>query len=119
VTGLAPLLAYAAAVIALVSGLLALSYALGQRHHERATAQPYESGMLATGTARVRISIGYYLVAVFFVLFDLEAGFLFAWAVAARRLGWQGWAAAMIFIGLLGAALVYLWRGGALEGGGG
>lgn len=112
-----PLAVYAAAVIVLVVGMIGTSYVLGQRHHERETGDPYESGIVSTGSARVRLSVKFYLVAMFFVIFDLEAVFLFAWAVAARELGWAGYAEALVFIGILVAALVYLWRSGALDWG--
>lgn len=109
-----PLLAYTLATLALAVAILGLSYVLGQRHRERATAQPYESGIIPTGTARARISVAYYLVAAFFVIFDLEVVFLFAWAVAAPQVGWAGYAGAMVFLALLLAGLLYLWRIGAL-----
>ena len=79
-----PLAAYAAAVLLLVSGMIGMSYVLGERHREPATGDPYESGILSTGTAQVRLSVQFYLVAMFFVIFDLEAVFIFAWAVAGR-----------------------------------
>ncbi len=112
-----PLAVYAAAVILLVGGMIGTSYVLGQRHRDRATGDPYESGIVSTGSARVRLSVKFYLVAMFFVIFDLEAVFLFAWAVAARELGWGGYVEALVFIGILVAALVYLWRRGALDWG--
>jgi NADH-quinone oxidoreductase subunit A len=112
-----PLAVYAVAVIVLVAGMIGVSYVLGQRHHERETGDPYESGIVSTGSARVRLSVKFYLVAVFFVIFDLEAVFLFAWAVAARELGWVGYAEALVFIGILVAALAYLWRSGGLDWG--
>jgi NADH-quinone oxidoreductase subunit A len=108
---------YAALVIAMVTAMLVASYALGPRHRERATADPFESGVLPTGGARLRLSVGFYIVAVAFVVFDLEAVFLFAWAVAARELGWPGYLEATVFIAVLMAALVYLWRSGALDWG--
>lgn len=112
-----PLVVYAAAVIALVAGMIGLSSVLGERHRERATGEPYEGGILSTGDARVRLSVKFYLVAMFFVIFDLEAVFLFAWAVAARELGWAGYAEALVFIAILVAALAYLWRSGGLDWG--
>jgi len=96
---------------------MGLSYMLGQRHQEHATGTPYEGGIVSTGTARIRLSVKFYLVAMFFVIFDLEAIFLFAWAVAARELGWTGYAEVLVFVGVLVAALIYLWRGGALDWG--
>lgn len=112
-----PLIVYTGAVIVLVAGMLGVSYVLGQRHRERETGDPYEGGIVSTGSARVRLSVKFYLVAIFFVIFDLEAVFLFAWAVAARELGWAGYAEALVFVGILVAALVYLWRSGGLDWG--
>lgn len=112
-----PLAVYAALVAALVTAMLGLSYVLGQRHHDRSTDFPYESGILAEGSARVRLSNKFYLVAMFFVIFDLEAIFIFAWAVAVRETGWTGYIEVSIFIGVLLASLAYLWRVGALNWG--
>ncbi len=112
-----PLGVYFLAVIALVTLMIALSHVLGERHREKQTAEPYESGIVSTGTARVRFDIKFYLIAMFFVIFDLEAVFIFAWAVSIRETGWQGYAEMMIFIGILAVALVYLWRLKALEWG--
>ncbi len=112
-----PLLVYAVVVFVLVAAILGLSYILGQRHRERATGEPYESGIVSTGSARLRMDVRFYLVAVFFVVFDLEAAFLFVWAVALRDIGWPGYVEGLIFIAILFAALVYLWRLGALDWG--
>ncbi|MCX5684631.1 MAG: NADH-quinone oxidoreductase subunit A [Planctomycetota bacterium] len=97
--------------------MIALSYVLGERHSERATGEPYESGIVSTGGARLRLPVKYYLVAVFFVVFDLEAVFLFTWAVAGREAGWTGYGAALLFIAVLAIAMAYLWRVGALDWG--
>ncbi|HEY9436261.1 MAG TPA: NADH-quinone oxidoreductase subunit A [Blastocatellia bacterium] len=97
--------------------MLALSYLLGQRHRARATGEPYESGVVSTGSARLRFSAQFYLVAMLFVIFDLEAVFIFAWAVAFREVGWTGYAGVLAFIGVLVAALIYEWRLGALDWG--
>ncbi|HKS74517.1 MAG TPA: NADH-quinone oxidoreductase subunit A [Terriglobales bacterium] len=110
-----PLGVYFALVLLLVAGMLLVSYLLGQRHREPATGAPYEGGILSEGSARVRLSAKFYLIAMFFVIFDLEAVFLFAWAVAARALGWPAFWETVIFVGILVAALVYLWRVGALD----
>jgi NADH-quinone oxidoreductase subunit A len=109
-----PVLFYVFAVLAIVATMIGASSLLGERHRERATGEPYESGVVSTGTARVRFDVKFYLIAVFFVIFDLEAVFLFAWAVALREAGWQGFIEMTIFIVVLAAALVYLWREGAL-----
>ena len=110
-----PLGIYFALVLVLVAGMLTVSYLLGQRHRESATGSPYEAGILSEGSARVRLSAKFYLVAMFFVIFDLEGVFLFTWAVAARTLGWPAFWEATVFAGILLAALVYLWRVGALD----
>lgn len=116
-TALWPLVVYSGAVIVLVASMLALSHILGQRHTDRATGEPYESGIVSTGSARLRLSADFYLVAMFFVIFDLEAVFIFAWAIAFREVGWAGYMEILVFIGILIAALIYLWRQGALDWG--
>jgi len=110
-----PLAVYIAIVGMLVVAMLSLSFVLGQRHEDRATGSPYESGILSEGSARVRFSAKFYLVAMFFVIFDLEAVFLFAWAVAVRETGWTGYAEVLLFVMVLLATLAYLWRVGALD----
>lgn len=110
-----PLATYIAIVAALVVAMLGLSFVLGQRHRSRATDSPYESGILSQGSARVRLPAKFYLVAMFFVIFDLEAVFIFAWAISVRETGWAGYAEATLFIAILLATLVYLWRAGALD----
>ncbi|NJD68166.1 MAG: NADH-quinone oxidoreductase subunit A [Candidatus Methylomirabilota bacterium] len=112
-----PFALYCAAVIAVVGAMIGLSALLGQRHSETSTGEPYESGILSTGSARVRLSVKFYLVAVCFVIFDVEAVFLFAWAIALDDVGWTGFVEILIFVGVLIAALVYLWRLGALDWG--
>jgi NADH-quinone oxidoreductase subunit A len=112
-----PLLVYGAAALLVVVFMVTLSYFLGQRHQEEATGEPYESGIVSSGSARLRFAARFYLIAVFFLIFDLEAIYIFAWAVAARELGWAGYIQIVIFIGIMGAALVYLWRLGALDWG--
>lgn len=110
-----PLLVYSALVLLLVSGMLGLSYILGQRHKERATGEPYESGILSTGSARLRFSAHFYLVAMFFVIFDLEAVFIISWAIAFREIGWSGYWGIAVFIAILMVVLLYEWRIGALD----
>jgi NADH-quinone oxidoreductase subunit A len=102
-------------VIFLAAAMLGLSSILGQRHLERATGIPYEGGILPEGSARVRLSAKFYLLAMFFVIFDLESIFIYAWAVAARELGWAAYGVIAIFIGVLLAVLGYLWRSGGLD----
>jgi NADH-quinone oxidoreductase subunit A len=106
---------YALIVFALVAAMLGLSHILGQRHNERYTGSPFESGIVSEGSARIRLSARFYLVALFFVIFDLESVFIYAWAVSARELGWPAFWEMVVFMGVLLATLVYLWRLGALD----
>jgi NADH-quinone oxidoreductase subunit A len=106
---------YVVAVLGLVGLMLGASYLLGGRSHGRAKQEPFESGAVAVGTALLRMPAKFYLVAMFFVIFDLEAVFLYAWAVAVRQNGWAGFAMATTFIAVLLAALFYLWRVEALN----
>lgn len=112
-----PLGIYLGCVLAVVATMVGASFVLGQRHRDRATNEPYESGIVSEGSARMRLTAQFYLMAMFFVIFDLEAIFIFAWAVAVRELGWPGYLAITIFIALLLVALAYLWRIGALSWG--
>ena len=112
-----PLGVYFIAVLIILIFMIVISYLLGERHREKQTAEPYESGIVSTGSARTRFDIKFYLVAMFFVVFDLETVFIFAWAVSLRENGWPGYIEMMIFIGVLIATLVYLWRVKALEWG--
>jgi NADH-quinone oxidoreductase subunit A len=106
---------YAVLVLIIAGSMIILSAVLGERHKERFTDQPYEGGILSEGSARVRFPVKFYMMAMFFVVFDLESVFLYTWAVAARDLGWLGYGEALIFIIVLMATLVYLWRLGALD----
>jgi NADH-quinone oxidoreductase subunit A len=112
-----PLAVFFVLVIILAIAIVSLSAILGQRHRERSTGEPYESGIPPTGSARIRFDVKFYLMAMFFVIFDLEAIFIFAWANSVRQLGWSGYFEIVIFIGILVLALFYLWRVGALDWG--
>jgi NADH-quinone oxidoreductase subunit A len=112
-----PLAVYIAAVIALIATVIGVSALLGPKHMDRATGEPFESGILPTGSARLHFSAKFYLIAMFFVVFDLETIFVFGWAVAAPELGWAGYFEILIFIAVLFATLIYLWRLGALDWG--
>lgn len=102
-------------ILAVVTGMMTASYLLGERHKGRTTAEPYESGIAPFGSARIRFDIKFYLVAVFFVIFDLEAVFIIAWAVSVRESGWPGFIEMSIFILILLAALIYIWLQGGLD----
>lgn len=110
-----PLAVYAAAVLAMVAGMLGLAYVLGQRHHQRATTQQYESGMVPTGGSRLRFAPSFYLVAIFFVIFDLEIVLFVSWAVSMRQAGWSGFILVAAISAVLMLAWFYLWRVGALN----
>jgi len=112
-----PFLVYFIAVLLLVATMLGLSYVLGQHRANKATNMPFESGVLSVGSPQIHMSVDFYLVAIFFVIFDLETVFIFAWAVAFFELGWQGFASIALFIIILGVALVYELSTGALEWG--
>ena len=110
-----PLLLYAGLVIVLLVTILVLSYILGQRHKERATNLPYEGGIQQTGSARLRFSAQFYLVAMLFVIFDVEAVFIMLWALGFYELGWAGYIGVAIFIAQLVVVLIYEWGIGALD----
>jgi NADH-quinone oxidoreductase subunit A len=102
-----PFLIYAIAVLFLVSIMISLSWILGERHKEKLTNEPYESGIPPTGDARLRFSSHFYLIAIFFVIFDLDAVFIMAWAISFREVGIAGYIGILIFIGILISVLIY------------
>ncbi len=102
-----PFLIYAGIVILLVCIMLILSWVLGEKHKEKLTDEPYESGVPPTGNARLRFSSHFYLIAIFFVIFDLDAVFILVWAVSFRELGITGYLGIVAFIGVLIAVLIY------------
>ncbi len=110
-----PFLVYAGAVLVVVAGMRGLSYILGQRHSERQTGEPYEGGIVPAASGPPRVSPLYYVVAMLFVVFDLEAVFFIAWSVALRRAGWTGFAGAVVFLVVLLAVLFYESRSGAFD----
>ena len=100
-------------------GLVAvlLSSILGPKKPTPEKAAPYECGMPAVGDARERQSVKFYLVAMIFLLFDIEIAFLYPWAMALRDLRWSGYVQVILFIALLLAGYVYVWRKGVLDWG--
>lgn len=102
-----PFLIYASAVLLLAGIMLGLSYILGERHKEKLTGEPFESGIPPTGNARLRFSSHFYLIAIFFVIFDLDAVFIMTWAISFRELGIAGYIGILVFIGILIAVLIY------------
>jgi NADH-quinone oxidoreductase subunit A len=87
--------------------MISLSWVLGERHKEKLTDEPYESGIPPTGNARLRFSSHFYLIAIFFVIFDLDAVYILAWAISFRELGIAGYLGILVFIGILLVVLVY------------
>jgi NADH-quinone oxidoreductase subunit A len=94
-----------------------LSRFFGPRKPSPEKEAPYECGMPAVGNARERQSVKFYLVAMIFLLFDIEVAFLYPWAMALRDLGWPGFVQVLLFMTLLLAGYVYVWRKGALDWG--
>lgn len=110
-----PILAYAGAVGVLLFIMLGMSALLGGRHTARQTGEIYESGIPVTDDARKRIPAHFSMVAMFFLIFDLEVVFIVAWAISFRETGWTGYAGLGVFILTLVVVLVYEWRNGALD----
>jgi NADH-quinone oxidoreductase subunit A len=110
-----PFIAYIAAILVVIAAMLTIPHVLARPARVRTADEPFESGVVPVGDIHVRLTIRFYPVAIFFVIFDLEAVFILAWAVAFRETGWFGYIEMLIFIGILLAALVYLWRIGALD----
>ena len=106
---------YVLAAVGLCSIMIGLAAFLGGRAQGRSKNKPFESGVESVGCARLRFSAKFYLIAMFFVIFDVEALFLFAWSVSVRESGWIGFIEAATFIVLLLIGLLYLWRIGALD----
>ena len=112
-----PAALYAALVFVLAGLILTASWVLGERQYHGSDAERYESGIKPAGPLPKRLSVEFYQIALFFVIFDLEAVFIFSWAVSARQLGWLGYFELLFFVLLLFAGLVYLWKAGALDWG--
>ena len=110
-----PFIIFAVIVFSLIGIMIGLSYVLGERHNEKTTDEPYESGIPPTGDARLRFSSSFYLIAMFFVIFDLDAAFIMLWAVSFRELGLPGYIGIVIFIAILMILLVYELSIGALD----
>jgi NADH-quinone oxidoreductase subunit A len=96
-------------------GNIVLSQFLGPRKPTPEKSAPYECGMPAVGDARERMSVKFYLVAMVFLLFDIEVAFLYPWALALRDLRWVGFLQILVFFALLSSGFVYIWRKGVLD----
>lgn len=110
-----PFMVYFTLVIIIVFAMIGISYILGQRHMEKETGEPYESGIASFGSARLRFNVNFFAIAVMFLIFDLESVFIYVWSVSVRESGWNGYLLMLVFILVLAAALVYLWRMGVLD----
>jgi NADH-quinone oxidoreductase subunit A len=97
------------------TGSVLLSRYLGPHNPTAEKSAPYECGMPPVGDARERQSIRFYLIAMIFLLFDIEVAFLYPWALALRSLGWTGFAQVVLFTAVLSAGYAYVWRKGALD----
>ena len=106
---------YGVAAIGVVAFMIGFSHILGERHEARFRNEPFESGMPVTGDARIKYSSHFYMVAMFFVIFDLDAAFIFTYAIVFREVGWAGYLGLVIFIAILVAVLIYEWKIGALD----
>lgn len=116
-TALWPLALWALIIVVMMVAVLGLSALLGPRHRARRRDLPYESGVPPTPQGELRFPAHFYLIALAFLIFDLEAAILFAWAAAARDVGWAGYFEAVVFVVILLAGLAYLWAKGAFEWG--
>ena len=94
---------------------LIFGYVLGPNRPDDAKNSPYECGFEAFEDARMKFDVRYYLVAILFILFDLEIAFLFPWAVVLQDIGWFGLVSMLIFLGILVVGFIYEWKKGALE----
>ena len=104
---------FTAAAIGVV--LLLVGWFLGPRRPDSEKLSPYECGFEAFEDARMKFDVRYYLVAILFILFDLEIAFLFPWAIVLQDIGWFGLVAMLIFLGILTVGFIYEWKTGALE----
>lgn len=115
--GFLSLLLYAGMVLALIGLILFLTSWLGEKKLNPEKLRPYECGIIPTGGARFRYPVAFYLVAIFFLIFDVEAAYIFSWAIAVEELGWAGWLQVSFFIIVLLVSLFYLWGKGGLDWG--
>lgn len=97
------------------AGMMAVSHLLGSNRPTAVKGSPYESGITPLGTTRERFSVNFYLVAMLFIVLDIETLFLIPWAAVFREFGLAGLIEVTVFLAVLGVGLVYAWRRGALE----
>jgi len=116
--GIFSLLLYTGLVVLLVAAILLMAGSLGRRLRGVEKDRAYECGIIPESSGKWPIPVPFYLLALFFLVFDVESAYVFSWAVALRDLGWIGWMRIAIFIVLLLLSLVYIWAKGGLEWGG-
>ncbi|HEX6488480.1 MAG TPA: NADH-quinone oxidoreductase subunit A [Candidatus Dormibacteraeota bacterium] len=114
-SGYVPLLVYAIIALGLVATLVLVSFLLGPQKPYRSKLLPYESGIIPQVPARQRLSVRFYLTAMLFIIFDVEAVFFYPWAVYLHQLGWYGVIEMFVFMLILIVALAHIWRKGGLE----
>ena len=110
-----PLLIFVLIVFGLIGALVTLSFVLGPSKPHKRKFLPYESGIIPDTPAVRRLSLRFYLTAMLFIIFDVEAVFFYPWAVLLRQLKWFGLIEMFVFIGILGIALAHIWRKGGFE----
>jgi NADH-quinone oxidoreductase subunit A len=110
-----PLLIYVLIVLGLIGALVTLSFVLGPNKPHKAKLAPYESGIVPDSPAHKRLSVRFYLTAMLFIIFDVEAVFFYPWAVLLRQLKWFGLIEMLVFMGILLIALAHIWRKGGLD----
>ena len=110
-----PLLMQFGIALLVALGILAASTLLGKHRYNRTKFTPYECGMTPTGDARERFSVKFYLVAMLFILFDVEAVFLYPWAIRLKHLGMFGFWEMLVYIGIVLAGFFYIWKKGVLD----
>jgi len=115
--GVFSLVVFGLMIVALIALLLFIASWLGEKTSNSEKLIPYESGVIPTGSARLWYPVPFYLVAIFFLIFDVEGAYIFSWAIAWENLGWSGWLQIGFFIGVLILGLVYIWKKGGLEWG--
>lgn len=114
-SGYVPLLVYSIIALGLVVTLVLVSFLLGPTKPYKSKLLPYESGIIPTSPARQRLSVRFYLTAMLFIIFDVEAVFFYPWAVYLHQLGWYGVIEMFVFMLILIVALAHIWRKGGLE----
>lgn len=110
-----PVLVQIVLAVLVAGALVAITFVIGKRVRNSVKDSPYECGIAPTGTARERFSVKFYLVAIVFILFDIEAVFLYPWAVVYRELKMFAFVEMLLFIVLIVSGFIYIWKKGALD----